>query len=105
MRNIFINNYRRFGRTVPIVDSTDAMFSVNIPPESEIENPEGTYGAAEIMQTINSFSDQYRLPFAMHIAGYKYDEISKYLDMPLGTVKSRIYIARKKLQKQFKDYR
>jgi RNA polymerase sigma-70 factor (ECF subfamily) len=77
MRNTFINNYRRFGRSVPVVESTDSLFSVNIPPEAEIENPEGTYGAAEIMQTINSFSDQYRLPFAMHIAGYKYDEISK----------------------------
>ncbi|HBI59069.1 MAG TPA: RNA polymerase subunit sigma, partial [Porphyromonadaceae bacterium] len=42
---------------------------------------------------------------SMHVAGYKYDEIAKEMNLPLGTVKSRIFFARKKLQSRFADYR
>ena len=41
----------------------------------------------------------------MHVAGYKYEEIAQQLSLPLGTVKSRIYYARKRLQERFADYR
>ena len=44
-------------------------------------------------------------PFSMHVAGYKYEEIAQQLSLPLGTVKSRIYYARKRLQERFADYR
>jgi RNA polymerase sigma-70 factor (ECF subfamily) len=40
----------------------------------------------------------------MYIAGYKYSEIADSLSLPLGTVKSRIFFARKRLQKILKDY-
>lgn len=105
MRNIFINNYRKAGRTSAIIDSTDTLFPVSFLQESDLETPEGSYSAAEIIQTIQTFPDQYRIPFSMHIAGYRYGEISRVLGLPLGTIKSRIFIARKRLQKQFKDYR
>ncbi|MDR3142048.1 MAG: RNA polymerase sigma factor, partial [Tannerellaceae bacterium] len=35
---------------------------------------------------------------------YKYNEIADKLDMPLGTIKSRIFFARQELQKQLKDF-
>ena len=41
----------------------------------------------------------------MHIAGYKYSEIAEMTGLPLGTVKSRIYATRKRLQKQLSDYK
>jgi len=41
----------------------------------------------------------------MHVAGYKYNEIAEHMQLPLGTVKSRIFFARKKLQQRFSDYR
>jgi RNA polymerase sigma-70 factor (ECF subfamily) len=34
----------------------------------------------------------------MHYQGFKYQEIADYLDLPLGTVKSRIFFARKELK-------
>ena len=34
----------------------------------------------------------------MHYYGYKYQEIAEHLDLPLGTVKSRIFFARKELK-------
>ena len=40
----------------------------------------------------------------MHVAGYKYEEIAEKLGTPLGTVKSRIFLTRKKLREILKDY-
>ncbi len=41
----------------------------------------------------------------MYIAGYKYAEIAETMQLPLGTIKSRIYFARKRLQVLLKDYK
>ena len=105
MRNIFINNYRQSVRQATIVDQTEDLFHLNISQESGLSTPDGAYSVKEINKTINSFSDDYRIPFAMHIAGYKYHEIAEKLDLPLGTVKSRIFFARQRLQNILKDYR
>lgn len=42
----------------------------------------------------------YREPFQLHMDGFKYYEIARRLSIPLGTVKSRIFIARKELRRQ-----
>jgi RNA polymerase sigma-70 factor (ECF subfamily) len=39
----------------------------------------------------------------MAYKGFKYEEIAEELDSPLGTIKSRIFFARKKLQKMYRD--
>ena len=41
----------------------------------------------------------------MHVTGYKYEEIAQQLGLPVGTVKSRIFYARKRLQQRFAEYR
>ena len=56
-------------------------------------------------RAINSFTDEYKVPFSMHVLGYKYEEIARHLELPLGTVKSRIFFARKRLQEMLKDFR
>ncbi|MBO5054146.1 MAG: RNA polymerase sigma factor [Muribaculaceae bacterium] len=105
MRNIFINNYRRTTRAATIIDTTDNLYHLNLSQESGLDSPEGSFGAREITEAINAFSDEYRIPFSMHVAGYKYNEIAEKMNLPLGTVKSRIFLARKRLQAQFADYR
>ena len=105
MRNIFINNYRRVSRNATVVDQTEDLYHLNLSQDSGLDSPEGSYTASEITAAINSFSDDYRIPFSMHVAGYKYNEIAEKMGLPLGTVKSRIFFARKKLQEQFADYR
>ena len=105
MRNIFINNYRRTTRAATIIDTTDNLYHLNLSQDSGLESPEDSYGASEIGAAIESFSDEYRIPFSMHVAGYKYNEIAEHMNLPLGTVKSRIFFARKKLQERFADYR
>lgn len=105
MRNLFINNYRRVVRNATVVDTTENLYHLNLSSESCIETPEESFGAGEISAAINEFSDEYRIPFSMHVAGYKYEEIADHMGLPLGTVKSRIFMARKRLQERFSDYR
>lgn len=105
MRNIFINNYRKNARENTMVDSSEDLFHLNLCQESGLETPDGAYACAEISAIISNFSDEYREPFSMHVAGYKYEEIAEKLEMPLGTVKSRIFFARKKLRDVLTDYR
>ena len=105
MRNIFINNYRKVVRSSTVVDKTEDLYHLNLPQDSGFQTPEGSFAAMEITKAINSFSDEYRVPFSMHVAGYKYNEIAEKRNLPLGTVMSRIFFARQKLQQQFHDYR
>ncbi len=105
MRNIFINNYRKVARSATVIDQTEDLYHLNLPQESGFETPEGSIAAKEITSAINSFSDEYRIPFSMHVAGYKYAEIAEKMDLPLGTVKSRIFFARQRLQEMLSDYR
>ena len=105
MRNIFINNYRRNVRSATIVDQTEDLYHLNLSQDSGLETPEGAFGAGEISEAINDFADEYRIPFSMFVAGYKYNEIAEKMNLPLGTIKSRIFFARKKLQARFAAYR
>lgn len=105
MRNIFINNYRRQVRSATVIDTTEDLYHLNLSQESGLDSPEGSFAAKEISIAINSFSDEYKVPFTMYVAGYKYSEIAENMNLPLGTVKSRIFFARKRLQEMLKDYR
>jgi len=105
MHNIFVNNYRRAVRSQTMVDQTDNLYHLNMPQDSGFDSPEGSYTISEITKVINNFADEYRVPFTMHVSGYKYEEIAQQLDLPIGTVKSRIFFARKRLQELLRDYR
>lgn len=105
MRNIFINNYRKDVRANTIADSTDDLYYLNLTQESGLESPDNAYGANEITSILAGFPADFRKPFSLHVAGYKYEEIAQVLKMPLGTVKSRIYFTRKRLREILKDYR
>lgn len=105
MRNIFINNYRQNVRKATVIDQTEDLYHLNISQDSGLSTPEGSYAVKEISVALNSFSDDYRIPFNTFVAGYKYNEIAEAMNLPLGTVKSRIFFARKTLRKQLKDYR
>ncbi len=104
-RNIFINNYRKSVRESTMVDSSEDFHHLNLCQDSGLETPDGAYAVGEISQILAKFPTDFREPFSMHVAGYKYEEISEILDMPLGTVKSRIFFTRKRLREILKDYR
>jgi len=104
MKNTFINNYRRAVKTSTIIDQTKDLYYINIPQSSGIASPESTFNVKEINTVVDTLEQEYRVPFEMHFQGFKYKEIAEELDLPIGTVKSRIFIARKKLMEKLKDY-
>lgn len=103
MRNIFINNYRRMVRTATVVDTSEDQYMLNTPETDSAVTPDDTMAEKEITATINSFPDAYRIPFSMYVAGYHYAEIAQRMHLPLGTIKSRIYYARRYLQNRLSD--
>ena len=104
MRNLFINNYRKTLRDQTYVDKTDNQFYLNSGVDVEADSMEGAYDAKEMRRIVNALPKEYRIPFTMYVAGFKYREIAEKLDLPLGTVKSRIFFTRQRLQRELKDF-
>ena len=88
-----------------MVDQSDDLYQLNFSQDSGLSNPEGSINVKDIHSVIDSFTDEYRRPFSLYIAGYRYAEIADQMGLPLGTVKSRIHQARVRLQSALKDMR
>ena len=105
MRNIFINNYRKLVRNQTMIDRTEDLYHLNLFQDSGFDTPEGAFVIKEINQAINNLNNDLKTPFSLFLSGYKYYEIGEKLNLPLGTVKSRIFFARQALQKVLKVMR
>jgi RNA polymerase sigma-70 factor (ECF subfamily) len=104
MRNIFINNYHKVIRTQSVLDQGVDLYNIDVINDSGFDSPDGAFQIKEITKAINSLNNDLKIPFSMFLSGYKYNEIAEKLDVPLGTVKSRIFFARQELQKILKDF-
>ena len=104
MKNTFINNYRRNSKENTLIDGTRDLYYVNMPHDKGFISPESSYAEDEIQKAIDSLEDEFRIPFRMHLDGYKYKEIADELDLKIGTVKSRIFFTRQKLMLMLRDY-
>jgi RNA polymerase sigma-70 factor, ECF subfamily len=97
MQNCFINEYRKRRTRSKIVHlMEDNMKGV-------MEQPVRNMGSTVIMMKelrniMDDLCDTNRIPFELFFDGFGYQEIAEQLDVPLGTVKSRIFLARKKLK-------
>ncbi len=106
MKNIFINNYRRESRNQTVNEQANNSYLFQTPAKSSgFDTPEGACTMNEINKCINSFSEEYRLPISMYVDGFKYHEIAEKIQIPVGTVKSRIFSARHRLRNHLKDYK
>ena len=104
MKNIFINNYRKKVKRNTIVDSTDNMYFINS-GSVLISNEAGSnILMQELNKMIGELEDNIRIPFMKHYEGFKYQEIADELELPLGTVKSRIFFARKALKEKILNH-
>lgn len=102
MRNLFINNYRRSTRELSLIDPNFTDYALTqIAKEERFEE---TYDLKLMYKKINKLPEDTKKPFMMFVAGLKYKEIAEKLDLPIGTIKSRLHFARKKLQKDLKDF-
>lgn len=100
MKNIFINNYRRRMKANTIIDSTDNMYYINSGSVTVSNKAESEIMMQELNRMISELDDSTRIPFELHYKGFKYQEIADRLELPLGTVKSRIFFARKELKEK-----
>lgn len=103
MRNLFINNYRRKVKAGTIFDNTKESYLLNLKTENHA-NPDNHMLGLELKNQLRNLEKEYKQPFDMHFEGYKYQEIADQLNIPIGTVKSRIHIARQKLLAKLPDY-
>jgi len=104
MKNIFINNYRKKMKRNTIVDSTDNLYYINSGSAKVFNEAHSNIMLDELESMVDSLDDSIKQPFLMHYVGYKYQEIAEELGLPLGTVKSRIFFARKELKNKIIKY-
>jgi len=100
MKNIFINNYRKKVKANTIIDSTENLFYLNSGKNVIYNDASSNMLMDELEGMIESLDDSIKVPFMMHYRGFKYQEIADELALPLGTVKSRIFFARKALKEK-----
>ncbi len=103
MRNIFINNYHKKQRGHAVLDSSQNQFLINNTYKTERNGSEGIFLTEAIDKAMQQISPDFTGPFMMHFNGFQYIEIAEQFNLPLGTVKSRIFFARKELQSKLKD--
>ena len=104
MRNTFINEWRRRKRKQQISEMSipGVTFSQTTPVRN---GGETNMIMQEIMKALAEIDQGLSKPFLMAFRGYKYEEIAEEMNLPLGTVKSRIHQARKLLKAKIKrDY-
>lgn len=104
MKNIFINNYRKKVKRNTIVDTSDNQYFIDSVSHTTTNDAEMAFVSKDIEHAILSLSNEFRVPFMMHFKGYKYHEIAEKLNLPLGTVKSRIFFTRKALKEKLSQY-
>lgn len=105
MRNTFINNYRKNQRAQTTHDDTQELYYLNVADNHTFHCPDTNVEYDEIWKNVNRIKEDLLVPFKMHTEGFKYHEIAEHLDLPIGTVKNRIFHARKEIQKKLVAYK
>jgi RNA polymerase sigma factor (sigma-70 family) len=103
MKNTFINNYRRDMKKKNTLNLDNKDFYQS-QKNIDYQSPESIFNSKEIIECINTLDTEFKIPFNLFLAGFKYMEIAEEIDLPLGTVKSRIFFARQKLGKSLKHF-
>lgn len=101
MKNVYINKYRRHTKFRSIeadLQKVQHFESVSI------NRGESKFIMEDIKQAMSLLPEANYIAFTMFVEGYKYNEIADYLQIPEGTVKTRIHIARKMLKENLKVY-
>lgn len=104
MKNTFINSYRRSVKTRQIITQTEDLSTVRPLSGSNVPSAESQMNHKYILKAIDSLDDEFSIPFVRYNDGFKYKEIADELNLPIGTVKSRIFLARKQLMSILKPF-
>lgn len=74
------------------------------PISTRIDNSGDHLVQEEILETVRKLPPFLNEPITMYMNGFSYQEISDQLSIPMGTVKSRIFSARKILASELGEY-
>jgi DNA-directed RNA polymerase specialized sigma24 family protein len=96
---------KRMVRRGTFVDTTDNLHYLNSGDVLVENGAYGDFAMNDIQLAIGNLEDVYKTPFMMHFRGFKYHEIADKLEIPIGTVKNRIHIARKLLKDDLHMYK
>ncbi len=104
MKNTFITQYQRMVRRNTFIDTTENLHFINSNESLQDNGAIASFMREDIEKALELTDEMYRLPFLMYFQGFKYHEIAEELDLPIGTVKNRIHIARKDLKQMLYMY-
>jgi RNA polymerase sigma-70 factor (ECF subfamily) len=113
LTNTFINTYRR-RQTQPEFTELDGVdeFSLykrmsDLKTSSGAGNPETEFldglVDSEVKDALGELPEKFRQVVLLDVEGFSYKEIAEMLDIPIGTVMSRLHRGRKFLQKRLLD--
>lgn len=105
MRNTFINDYRRNVKRQAVVSQEEELNSAKLMGSAVVNDSVGKFAMQDINIALQKVVPEYRYTFTRYFEGYKYHEIADELGIPIGTVKTRIHIARLQLKKHLKAYK
>lgn len=111
LKNSFINDYRKKSKEPAKVDYQEVETYYNsddvdrqITPDLRVESLQDMIGD-EISNALNSLDVDFRTVIILcDLEGFKYEEMAKILDIPIGTVRSRLHRARNLLKEKLTDY-
>jgi RNA polymerase sigma-70 factor (ECF subfamily) len=82
------------------VDTTQDLYYLNVEDDHTFTSPEASFQYEDVWKNVHEIREELLVPFKMHASGYKYHEIAAHLAIPIGTVKNRIFHARKEIQRK-----
>ncbi len=111
LKNSFINDYRKKSKEPNKVDYQDVESYYNsddvdmpITTDLRVESIQDMIGD-EISNALNALDVDFRTVIILcDLEGFKYDEMAKILDIPIGTVRSRLHRARNLLKEKLSEY-
>jgi len=108
LRHLFINEYRRKSRHPETVD-VDTIEPFALFQEVQEEDPQGAFFDKivddEVLRAVDQLPEAFREAVTLSdVEGLSYEEVAKVLEVPVGTVKSRLYRGRRLLQAKLYDY-
>jgi RNA polymerase sigma-70 factor (ECF subfamily) len=104
LKNSFINNYRRDQKRNTFLDFTDNTYYIDLPSQKIENDAELKFIRKDLDDAVDSLTNDLKIAFTLNAEGFKYHEISEELQIPIGTIKTRIFIARRILREKLKDY-
>jgi len=111
LKNSFINDYRKKSKEPSKVDYQEVESYYNsedvdrqITPDLRVEALNNMIGD-EISNALNALDVDFRTVIILcDLEGFKYEEMAKILDIPIGTVRSRLHRARNLLKEKLSEY-